>query len=174
MATGLQFHQVSIFADSGLSADVAATAYMPISASQAGAILISGVLIDRLPVRYLMAAALAGMAISMVMAPRLTGNASAMAYGAVLGGTTGLQNTVLQAVWPKYFGRRHMGAIAGVSTLIVVGGSSLGPLPMGMARDLLGSYGSAFTVSAVLPFALAVWSLFLRKPKRRRPNASIA
>ena len=166
LATGLQFHQVSIFADSGLAPAVAAAAYMPISMAQAGAMLLSGVLIDRLPARYLLSISLVGLAASLFMAPRLSGNASALAYGAVLGVTVGLQNTVLQAVWPKYFGRKHMGAIMGVSSLIVIGGSSLGPLPMGVARDLMGSYVGALTVAAVLPLALAVLALFAHQPQR--------
>jgi sugar phosphate permease len=166
LATGLQFHQVSIFADSGLAPAVAAAAYMPISAAQAGAMLLSGVLIDRVQARYLLSASLVGLAASLLLAPRLTGSVSALLYGAILGLTVGLQNTVLQAVWPKYFGRKHMGAIAGVSTLIVIGGSSLGPLPMGVARDAMGSYLGALSVAAALPAALAVLALFARRPRK--------
>ena len=46
----------------------------------------------------------------------------------------------------------------------MVASSALGPLPLGVARDLLGSYGSTLTMLAVLPLALAVVSLFMKKP----------
>jgi len=166
LSTGLQFHMVSIFADSGLSEAAAATAYLPLSATLAVVMLLSGILLDRVPVRYLLFAALIGQTLSLLAAPRLTGQATALAYGIVLGATGGLQNMVGQVVWANYFGRKHLGAIMGVSSLVTIAGSSLGPLPMGIARDAMGSYQWALTVSAILPFALAILALFAKRPQR--------
>jgi cyanate permease len=45
-------------------------------------------------------------------------------------------------------------------------GAALGPLPLGVARDLLGSYNLALTLLAVLPFALGVANLFWGKPEK--------
>lgn len=168
LSTGLQFHQVSIFADSGLTAAAAAAAYIPISAASAVMMLAGGVLIDRVPVRYLLFGALVGQAAALVMAPHLAGRSSALAYGAVLGMTGGTMNIVAQAVWANYFGRQHLGSIAGVASLVTIAGSALGPMPMGIARDLLGSYTTALTVSAVLPLALGVAALCTRRPERSK------
>jgi len=44
---------------------------------------------------------------------------------------------------PRLSGRLHRGCIAGVTNLLSDDASSLGPLPMGLARDLMGSYGAA-------------------------------
>ena len=172
LSTGLQFHMVSIFEDSGLSSTAAAAAYMPIAVTLAVVMLSSGVLVDRIPVRYLLCGALVAQAASLAMAPRLTGTVSALAYGVMLGFTGGLQNMVQLVVWPNYFGRRHMGSIVGVASLISIAGSSLGPMPMGIARDALGSYNLALTVSAVLPLTLGVVVLFTRRPRRRHAQIS--
>ena len=90
----------------------------------------------------------------------------ALIYGVVRGTTNGLQRTVSTVVWPKYFGRRHLGSITGIASTILVAASALGPMPMGIARDLLGSYVMALPVSAVLPLLLGVASLFARRPVR--------
>jgi MFS transporter, OFA family, oxalate/formate antiporter len=166
LGTGLQFHMVSIFADSGLSAAVAAAAYLPISATGAIVGLSSGVLVDRIPARFLLLAALIGQAASLIMAPNLVTAGSALAYGIVLGTTSGLQRTVSSVVWPTYFGRKHLGAITGIASFVSIAGSALGPMPMGIARDMLGSYAVALPAAAVLPLALGVAALFARRPTR--------
>jgi sugar phosphate permease len=164
LGTGLHFHRVSIFQDAGLSASVAAAAFMPLAVTGAVVRLASGVLVDRVPARYLLSTALVCLAASLVMAPRLRGTTSALIYGLVLGATGSLQLTVSQVVWAKYYGRRHLGSVTGVAMLVSIAGSALGPMPMGIARDWMGSYLPALTVSAALPLALAVVVLFARPP----------
>ena len=169
LGTGLHFHMVSIFEDAGLSAGAAAAAFMPLAVTGAVVRLASGVLVDRVPVRYLLSAALVGLAASLLMAPRLQGTSSALAYGIALGATGSLQLTVGQVVWAKYYGRRHLGSVTGVAMLVSIAGSALGPMPMGIARDLMGSYLPALTVSAVLPLILAVVALYAHPPQRGHP-----
>ncbi|MCB0126282.1 MAG: hypothetical protein KDE58_28690, partial [Caldilineaceae bacterium] len=69
--------------------------------------------------------------------------------------------------WAKYYGRRHLGSITGVTTTVTVGASALGPMPMGIARDLLGSYGLTLKLLAILPLVLAVASLFVDRPEKK-------
>lgn len=168
LGTGLHFHMVSIFEDAGLSAGAAAAAFMPLAVTGAVVRLASGVLVDRVPVRYLLSAALVGLAASLLMAPRLEGTTSALIYGVILGATGSLQLTVGQVVWAKYYGRRHLGSVTGVAMLVGIAGSALGPMPMGIARDLVGSYLPFLTVSAAAPLVLAVVALFARQPIRAR------
>ena len=166
LGTGLQFHMVSIFEDSGLSAEFAASAFMFVAITSAIVRMISGVLVDRIAARFLLFAALIGQTTSLLMAPRL-GLSTAWVYGIVLGATGSLQMTVSTVIWAKYFGRQHLGAITGVASMISVAGSSLGPMPMGIARDLFGSYTLALTALAVLPFSLGIVVLFSQQPRRR-------
>lgn len=172
LGTGLHFHMVSIFEDGGLSASAAAAVFVPIALTSAVVRLGSGVLVDRVPVRFLLCGALIGQAASLVMAPRLHDTTSALIYGAILGVTGSLQMTVGTVIWAKYFGRRHLGSITGLVFLVTVGGSALGPMPMGVARDLFGSYDVALTAAAALPLALAIVAWFARRPQRRRSSAA--
>jgi MFS family permease len=166
LSTGLQFHMVSIFADANLAASVAAAAFMPIAITNAIGRLGAGTLVDRIPARFLLLSALVCQAISLVMATLLTGTTTALIYGIILGLTGALQMTVSTVVWAKYFGRRHLGSITGIASLISVAGSALGPMPMGIARDLLGSYNLTLTILAALPLALAVAVFFTPQPRR--------
>ncbi len=172
LSTGLFFHIVSIFADNGLDAGLAAAVFVPVALTTALVNLSSGILIDRAPVRFVQSAALLLQAISLLMALTLSSAFTASLYGIVLGATSGLQRTVAGVVWANYFGRRSLGAIAGVSTTILVAGSALGPLPFGIVHDLVGSYRPVLLGLAVVPLALAVVTLFFdkpRKPTRHQP-----
>jgi MFS family permease len=173
LGTGLHFHMVSIFDDAGMSAATAAAAFMPLAITGAVVTVVSGVLIDRVPVRYLFSAALLAQTASLIMAPRLQGTTSALLYGIILGATGSLQNTVNGVVWARYYGRRHLGSVSGLAMSIVIAGSALGPLPMGMARDLMGSYRPMLTASALLPLILAVVALWARRPTRGTKPAAV-
>jgi sugar phosphate permease len=166
LSTGLQFHMVSIFEDGGLSASAAAAAFGSIALTSAVVRIVSGIIVDRVPVRFLLFAALVGQVASLVMAPRLHDAPTALSYGVVLGITNSLALTVSAVVWAKYFGRRHLGSISGIASLVLVGGSALGPMPMGIARDLLGSYDTVLTAASALPLLLAVAVLSVRRPRR--------
>ncbi len=168
--TGLQFHMVSIFQDAGLNAGVAANAYMSIAFTAALVRLIGGFLVDRVPVRFVLCAALVGQTFSLLLAPRIQDSSSAFVYGVVLGITGSLQMTVSTVVWAKYFGRKHLGSITGIASLLGSGSSAFGPMPMGIARDIMGSYTQALTMLAVLPFILSIVVLFARRPQKRRPQ----
>ncbi|MFO7698708.1 MAG: MFS transporter, partial [Anaerolineae bacterium] len=167
LGTGLTFHMVSIFEDSALSASVAAGAFVPVAMAAAGVRLTGGYLVDRFGVRWLLVAALVFQAIALVMAPALSTRQIALAYGVVLGAMQGLQAAVSSVVWPMYYGRQHLGSITGVASMILIVASALGPMPMGIARDLLGNYRVALTVAAALPLLLAVGTVTLKHPTRK-------
>jgi len=167
LSTGLTFHIFSIFADSGLSAAVAASVFLPIAATAALVQLGGGILIDRVPVRVLLAFSLFLQTLALIMAPFLISVGVAYTYGLMMGVRGGLQLLVSNVVWAKYFGRLHLGSITGVTSTMLVAASALGPMPFGIARDLMGSYTTVLIGFAALPFALAIAILFFGKPPTR-------
>ena len=167
LGTGLTFHMVSMFADAGLDAGLAAAAFVPVATTQALTNLGSGFLVERIRLRTLLALALTLQALALWLAPHLGPGWFALLYGLNLGAVFGLQRTVSSVAWAKYFGRLHLGAIAGFSSTILVGASALGPMPMGIARDLLGSYTTTLNLLGFIPLVLAGASLFVDRPQRR-------
>jgi len=166
MTTGLMFHLVSIFRDNGLTDAVAAQAFLPIAVTTALITLGGGILVDYIPARLILAAGLLSQAAALVMAYMLTGVGVALAFGVVMGATNGFTRAVSSVIWANYFGREHLGAITGSTTTILIAGSALGPMPLGIARDLLGSYNMALNILAAIPLLLAVAALFVRKPTK--------
>ena len=71
--------------------------------------------------------------------------------------------------WPAYFGRRHLGSIRSAGFSVGVAGSALGPVPFGLAYDLLGGYDPAIAALLVLPVAAAVVVLLATPPAPRLP-----
>ncbi len=166
LSTGLFFHMISIFDDNQLSATVAASVYVPIAVTTALVTLGGGVLIDRIAPRYLLAIGLFLQAICLLLVQYLSGVEIAFLYGIILGATSGLIRIVGSVVWADYFGRRHLGSIAGLTTPIGVAGSAFGPLLFGVGRDLMGTYNTVLTLTAVIPLLLGIATLFLRKPQK--------
>lgn len=167
LSTGLFFHMVSIFKDNGLSATVAASVFVPIAATTAIVNVISGILVDRIRIRWLMAVALFLQAATLILAQSLQNVQVAFIYGITLGTMFGLMNMVNSVSWAKYYGRKHLGSITGVTTTALIAGSALGPMPFGIARDVLGSYNLTLTISALIPLALGIASLFVDRPEKR-------
>ncbi|MCP4418317.1 MAG: MFS transporter [Chloroflexi bacterium] len=166
LSTGLFFHMISIFDDNHLSASVAASVYVPIAVTTALVNLGGGFLIDRIAPRYLLATALFFQAICLGLVQFLSGVEIAFLYGIFLGVTSGFTRIVSSVVWASYFGRRHLGSIAGLSTPISVAASAFGPLLFGVGRDLMGAYNTVLTLSAIVPLFLGLAALFLRKPQK--------
>lgn len=166
LSTGLFFHMVSIFADNGLSPEAAAAVFLPIAITTAVVNLSSGALADYIPPRFLLATALAGQTASLLLATHLTSFGVALVYGAILGLTDGLTRTVNSVIWASYFGRLHLGSITGVTTTVVIFGSALGPMPFGIARDLMGNYETVLAISAVIPLGLGLANLWFKKPTK--------
>jgi hypothetical protein len=107
----------------------------------------------------------------LIIAPELASVEMALGMGVLMGIRGGLQLIVSNVVWAKFFGRRYLGTITGVTSTLMVGSSALGPMPFGVARDWFGSYHLVLTAFAVIPIILAVLCLILGKPPQR-PSAN--
>jgi len=163
--TGLTFHLFSIFNDSGLSSTVAASVFVPIAATGAIVQLAGGLAISRVPVHLLLVLALLLEALILAWAPALSSQRMAYLFGFFMGMQGGLEMIVSSVIFANYFGRRHLGSIAGFASTLLVAASALGPMPIGVARDLMGSYQTVLSVFALLPFALAIaCALFCKQP----------
>ncbi len=165
LGTGLTFHNVSVFLDNGLTVDQAASVFISLATTTALVNFTSGIIVDRFPVRYLLAIALLFQGLALWMALNLANGTAALFYGTMIGIYHGLFRTVSNVLWPIYFGREHLGSISGVGMAIMIAGSALGPMPFGIARDLFGNYNAAFQLSSIVPFVLAVLTPFILPPR---------
>ena len=92
-----------------------------------------------------------------------------LAVSALIHGTAwGLRGPFMQAIRADYFGRRSIGMIIGLSSMITVIGQIGGPLIAGAFADWTGNYRAGFTLLALLS---GLGSLFfvLAKPPQKAP-----
>jgi len=174
VVTGLAFNQVAILTDRGLPATLAATTFAVESAIGVPTALLAGWLADRFPVRYVLAAGQVCLAVAMVWLLVSSGSPGlALLYSAWRGASSGLWMVAADVAWPAYFGRRHLGGIRSVGFSVAVVGAAVGPIPFGLAYDLLGGYDPAIAALLVLPVAATV-AVLVTKPPASRPIGSTA
>ncbi|MBT3333829.1 MAG: MFS transporter [Rhodospirillaceae bacterium] len=164
LVTALHFFQVSILTTQGLS-EAAAARIFPVSALvMIIAIPLIGRALDRFPTHRVFVFGLLVMIASLTSAAMVDDLTTAMIYAVAFGINNGCTMTFFGYVWPRYFGRKHLGAIQGTGQMIGVTGASIGPLPLAIAFDAVGSYQTTLLVLAIYPAICAIAALFLRTP----------
>jgi MFS family permease len=89
-----------------------------------------------------------------------------LATSALVHGTAwGLRGPFMQAIRADYFGRRAIGLIMGLSSLITVFGQIGGPIIAGAFADWTGNYRAGFTLLAVLAGVGSLFFLLARRPR---------
>ncbi|MGF1466237.1 MAG: MFS transporter [Sandaracinaceae bacterium] len=163
--TGITFHIVDLGAQQGLSEVAALDVFPPFAVVSTAAGAFLGWLTDRVAIRALVVTMLLSEAVGYAASAHL-GHPLGFWLAALGLGLAGGHFSVLTAVGhPRFFGRRHLGAISGASMTAVVVGSALGPYALAVSRSGLGSYSPALYASAALPLALL---LFTVAPLHRR------
>ena len=166
LMTGLMFHQVSYFQEQGLSAALAAGLFSVFSVSMVAATFASGPMLDRLDTRAMVCGGLVMLPLAMCVMLFANSPAIAVLYAVLLGVTSGVYWPTANFIWPRYFGRTHLGSIQGTANTILVIGAALGPLPFGWAFDVFGGYKATIAVLALLPLGFAILVATTPPPER--------
>jgi MFS family permease len=165
LVTTLHFFQVSIFSDQGLDTDVATVAFAVSAVTMIAMMPTLGRLLDRFRTEHMFAGGLMVLATTLIIAAQVSGIVSAVLYALAFGVANAVSMTYYSFMWPRYFGRTHLGSIQGTGQMIGVVGASLGPLPLGFAKDYFGNYDAMLMGLAAIPLTWAVVAaLFLRQP----------
>jgi MFS family permease len=164
VVTGLAFNQVAILTDKGMASSLAATTFTVEAAVAMPTTMLAGWIVDRYPVRFTLAAGQVCLAIAMLVLLAANTPSLALIYSVWRGASSGLWTVAADVAWPSYFGRRHLGSIRSVGFAVGVVGAAIGPLPFGLAYDLLGGYNPAIAALLVLPVAACVAVLLTKPP----------
>ncbi|HIE95711.1 MAG TPA: MFS transporter [Fuerstia sp.] len=166
VGTGLMFHQVSIVAEHGVSRSLALGSLGVQAAAATVSTLIAGYLIDRVQARYVLACSMVLEIFAILLLIFLPSAGWITVYSALLGLHGGIIRSAGCIVWINYFGRRHQGAIQGMSMSIMVLAAALGPVPPALAHDLVGSYEPALWLFLVLPALAGIAVLSAAPPTK--------
>lgn len=132
--------------------------------AQIGGVLVGWAIGDRYQKRRIAAFCMLMHAAGLLMLTYAAGPVMLAAFALLHGGAWGLRGPMMQAIRADYFGRRSIGMILGLSSLIIVIGQIGGPMVAGMLADLTGNYRAGFTLLAVLAGLGSLFFLLAKKP----------
>jgi len=165
IGTAMGFHHYDILTQNGATRSVATAGFGALGIVGASANLITGALLDRLPYRLFLGIQMIMMIVSMFLMGTVTEINGVILYGIVTGVMLGSFMPVSASVYAKFFGRKHLGTIKGMTSTIGVSASALGPLVFSLGYDLMGSYVPVLIITAFFPLAVLVAAPFVRLPK---------
>lgn len=153
--TGLTFHIVSIFASEGFPKEDAISIFLPASVVAVSISTVANYLSDYLRLRlylYLMISGGIVASIGFLYLPTAAGIPLLVVGFGMMSGFFAVLNTI---VWPRFYGRDHLGAITGKVMSFLILASALAPSIFSLCFSTFGSYqllgwlGLAFLVFLV-------------------------
>lgn len=174
-ASGIALFNESILAERGFDAatyhrTLAITALTSLAGNFLG-----GWLASRGELRRLMAVAMGILAVTLAALPHVATPTHVVLWAVGMGLAGGCVMVVFFAVWPRVFGRSHLGQIQGAAQALTVVASAVGPLLLAECVTRTGSYALMFRLLAggVAGLAAAAW--FVGLPRRSEaPVGSVA
>ena len=128
--------------------------------------MIGGIVADRFALRRLLFLGMASMAASVIVLMQVHSQMMVHVFAFSFGASQGFFSTVVNTVWPRYYGPKHLGAIRGSIWTATVAGSSAGPLVMGVTMDWFGTYSPSLWLFACIYAPLACCAIFATAPDR--------
>ena len=174
LVTTLHFYQVTILTNQGISTEYAASLFTISAVAMVVFMPLVGKFFDNFPTKYVLATGLLINSISLISITYSNNDAYSLFYAISFGINNAFSMTMFGYIWPRYFGRKHLGSIQGTGQMIGVIGASLGPLPVGFAIDYLGSSLITIRYLSIYPIIMAVIIImFLKSPSSLSINSKL-
>ena len=148
VASGIGLFNESILAERGFSADIyyqtlVVTAITALIGNFGG-----GWLATRMSLTNLLAISLFVLSLGLAALPHVTTIGQVMAWATAMGLGGGLVMVLFFSVWPRVYGRAHLGRIQGAAQAMTVLASAIGPVLLAACIEWTGSYAGMFNILA--------------------------
>lgn len=151
VVTAVNVHAITHMKEGlGYSVNQASLVIMLMTFAQIGGVLLGVWIGDRFTKRKVAAIAMLGHFFGLTLLAYATGVEMLVGFAVFHGAAWGVRGPFMQAIRADYFGRRAIGMILGVSTVIVAFGQIGGPLVAGVLADLTGDYRLGFTLLSLV------------------------
>ena len=167
IVTGFTFHIDSIAQTSGLSRVDAYSIFLPMSVVSVLSYFLSGLASDRMSLKYLLMTLLTTLGIGCLGMLAFEIQWSRIMVIICFGIQGGVWGCLSLVTWPRFYGRKHLGAISGLSMSCQVFASAIGPPVFGASEHFTGNYHNAAWVAALLNLVLLIGSFKARSFYRR-------
>jgi len=162
LVTALHVENKGILTRHGLDPQMAANMFAVTGVTAAIAMPLVGRMLDRFPTKWMFLGGQLIVAASLLSVTFVSSLWGAVGYAMIFGLCNGIGMTYISFMWPRYFGRKHLGEIQGTGQMIGIVGASLGPLPLAIAIDATGDYDMTLRFLAFIPLTCAVLALRLK------------
>lgn len=170
-STAFTFHILSVAEDLQVRKEALLAALVPSALVASVFTVASGWLIDRFRIKWMVVLFCAGMltaSMGLMVAPSSIWLPLFVLGSGITGGTF---ITVSGTLYPRYFGRKALGAITGVSMAGLVYGSAVAPFAFSLSLDWTGSYRAGIGAVAGLSGLLLAFSFRVDNPQRTLARA---
>jgi len=165
VASGIGLFNESILAERGFGADVYYQTLIVTAMTALVGNFGGGWLAMRVSLPILLAASLFVLAAGLVALPLVTTITEVMVWATAMGLGGGLVMVLFFSVWPRVYGRRHLGRIQGAAQAMTVLASAVGPLLLAWCVEWTGSYADMFYLLGGVIAVTAVAAVMTRLPQ---------
>jgi len=167
VASGIGLFNESILNERGFDATVYYQTLVVTALTALVGNFLGGWLARRLPLSLLLGISLFILTVGLAALPWVSTLRQVMAWATAMGLGGGLVMVLFFSVWPRVYGRRHLGRIQGAAQALTVLASALGPLLLAWCVAWTGSYRGMFYVLAVAVASVGLAAMFVRVPTPR-------
>ena len=168
VASGIGLFNESILAQRGFGAQTYYYTLVVTAVTALAGNFLGGWLATWVPLSRLMAISLFVLTGGLVALPHVSTQLHVMAWAMAMGLGGGLVMVLFFSVWPRVFGRRHLGTIQGAAQALTVLASALGPLLLAWCVEWTGSYAMMFRALAGVIGLVACTALITPAPSAGR------
>jgi len=123
-----------------------------------------GWLATRMSLTNLLAISMFVLALGLAVLPHVSSIVQVMGWATAMGLGGGLVMVLFFSVWPRVYGRAHLGRIQGAAQAMTVLASAIGPVLLAWCVEWTGSYAAMFNILAAIIGALAFAAMFTPLP----------
>lgn len=164
--TAITFHIASIGEEFGLDRSQAYAVFWPMSFFSVAANFFCSWISDKIRLKWLLLAMMLAQIISLFGLMNFGEYFGRAIFTVAQGMAGGIFFAVSTVVFPRYFGREHLGAISGLSLSIMVFASAIGPVLFSEVYSLTGSYQAIIIGSMFFPVIILIASLKANNPQK--------
>jgi MFS family permease len=165
VASGIGLFNESILAERGFGPDIYYQTLVVTAMTGLAGNFIGGWLARFVSLNHLMAISLSVLTAGLAALPHVSSIAMAMAWATMMGLGGGLVMVLFFSVWPRVYGRRHLGRIQGVAQAMTVLASAVGPLLLAATVERTGSYTAMFYLLAAAVGVFAAAAAIVPMPR---------
>ena len=168
LVTALHFFQVTILNQYfNLPSREAAALFIPTMITMIIFIPLAGKILDKFETHNVIGIALLVTTSSLISISFSSNITFAIIYSIIFGINNAFNLSLFGYIWPRYFGRLHVGSIQGTGQMVLVVGASIGAMPFALAMDF--GYDLLLTIrlAALYPFLSAFLCFFFLRESQK-------